>query len=45
MAEQAQAIRTNNIKANIDKTKENSKFRMGGKAEESKMQQDSPKGV
>ena len=35
MAAQEQAIRTNNIKAKIDKTQENSKCRMCGKAEES----------
>ena len=35
MAAQEQAIRTNNIKAKIGKTKENSKCRMCGKAEES----------
>ena len=31
----AQAIRSNNIKAKIDKTQENSKCRILGKAEES----------
>ena len=31
----AQSIRTNNIKAKIDKTQENSKCRICGKAEES----------
>ena len=35
MVAQEQAIRTNNIKAKIDKTQENSKYRMCGKAEES----------
>ena len=35
MATQEQAIRTNIIKAKIDKTQENSKCRMCGKAEES----------
>ena len=35
MAAQEQAIRNNNIKAKIDKTQENSKCRMCGKAEES----------
>ena len=35
MAAQEQVIRTNNIKAKIDKTQENSKCRMCGKAEES----------
>ena len=35
MAAQEQAIRTNNIKLKIDKTQENSKHRMCGKAEES----------
>ena len=35
MAAQEQVIRTNNIKAKIDKTHENSKCRMLGKAEES----------
>ena len=35
MAAQEQAIRTNNLKAKIDKTQENSKCRMCGKAEES----------
>ena len=35
MATQEQAIRTNNIKAKIDKTQENSKCRMCGKTEES----------
>ena len=35
MATQKQAIRTNNIKAKFDKTKENSKYKMCGKAEES----------
>ena len=34
MAAQEQAIRTNNIKATIDKVQENSKCRMCGKAEE-----------
>ena len=34
MALQEQAIRTNNITAKIDKTQENSKCRMCGKAEE-----------
>ena len=34
MAAQEQAIRTNNIKAKIDTTQENSKCRMYGKAEE-----------
>ena len=35
MASQEQAIRTNSIKAKIDRTQENSKCRMCGKAEES----------
>ena len=35
MATQKQAIRTNNIKAKFDKTQENSKYKMCGKAEES----------
>ena len=35
MATQEQAIRTNNIKARIDKTQENSECRIHGKAEES----------
>ena len=35
MAAQEQAIRTNNIKAKIDKTQENSKCRMCEKTEES----------
>ena len=35
MAAEEQAIRTNNIKAKIDNTQENSKCRMCGKAEES----------
>ena len=35
MAAQEQAIRTNNIRAEIDKTQENSKCRMCRKAEES----------
>ena len=35
MVAQEQAIRTNNIKAKIDKTQENSKCRMCGKAKES----------
>ena len=35
MAAQEQAIRTNNIKTKIDKTQENGKCRMFGKAEES----------
>ena len=35
MVAQEQAIRTNNIKEKIDKTQENSKYRMWGKAEES----------
>ena len=35
MAAQEQAIRTNNIKTKIDKTQENGKCRMCGKAEES----------
>ena len=35
MAAQEQGIRTNNIKAKIDKTQENSKCRRCGKAEES----------
>ena len=35
MAAQEQAIRTNTIKAKIDKTQENIKCRMCGKAEES----------
>ena len=34
MAAQEQAIRTNHTKAKIDKTQENSKCRMCGKAEE-----------
>ena len=34
MAAQEQTIRTNNIKAKVDKTQENSKCRMCGKAEE-----------
>ena len=34
MAAQKQAIRTNNTKAKIDKTQENSKCRMCGKAEQ-----------
>ena len=34
MAGQKQAIRTNNTKAKIDKTQENSKCRMCGKAEQ-----------
>ena len=49
MAAQEQAIRTNNIKANIDKTQENSTCRMCAKAEckscVKRMQQVSPKGV
>ena len=35
MTTQKQAIRTNNIKAKSDKTQENSKYKMCGKAEES----------
>ena len=35
MTTQKQAIRTNNIKAKFDKTQENSKYKMCGKAEES----------
>ena len=35
MATQEQAIRTNNIKANIDKTQENSKYRMCEKPKDS----------
>ena len=35
MVAQEQAIKTNNIKAKIDKTQENSKCRMCGKTEES----------
>ena len=50
MVAREQAIRTNNTKAKIDKTQENGKCRMCGKAEESvnhvkRMQQVSPKGV
>ena len=37
MASQEQARRANNIKAKIDKTQENDKCRMCGKAEECKL--------